>query len=235
MAIGWRWLAGCLMGTAVAAMALSAAPVVAAETLYRYRNADNVTVIGFSIPPEFALKGYDIITPKGKLIETVPPVSDLASQDQKNQLREQQRLDKFILRSYSTVQDVNNARNRSLTLLSRELDILKTNIDEYRNRRSQLRKQAGSYQASGTAPPEAIEAVLADLRDQERNTRKMLADRQQQHEALAEKYDYYARRLVELKGEIALGPRLDAREDDSSDEKSPSSAPAPATLPLAND
>lgn len=230
MAGEWRWLAGLLMGALVSV-------AFAADTLYRYRNADNVVVIGFSIPPQFAVKGYDIITPNGRVIETIPPASDMASPDQRSLLIQQNRLDKFILRSYSTVQDVKLAKDRRLTLLSRELDILKSNIEEYHNRRNRLRKQAASYQASGTAPPEAIETVLADLREQEKNTRKMLAERRQQHQELVDKYDYYAKRLVELKGETALGTRSGAAAVVRSGEKSPPQGPAtaPARPPLAND
>ncbi|KJS04941.1 MAG: hypothetical protein VR73_13245 [Gammaproteobacteria bacterium BRH_c0] len=232
MASGWRWLAGLLIGTVV-----SVAAVSAADTLYRYRNAEDIMVIGFSIPPEFAVKGYEIITPMGRVIETVPPASDFSSRDQQNQLREQKRLDAFILRSYTTVQDVHNARDRRLTLLSRELDILKGNIAEYSNRRSQMRKQAASYQASGSELPESIETLLADLLEQEKNTRKMLAEREQQHQELVARYEYYARRLVELKGDTALGTEAGAEGVVRSDEKSPLQEPAidPARPPLAND
>lgn len=204
MAVGSKRLLYLLLAT------LCVAKSYAAETLYRYRNAENVVVIDFSIPPAFAAGGYEIITPQGRVIETVPPASDHASPDQHQLLLQQKREDKFIMRSYSTVQDVENAKDRRVKLLSRELDILKANLAEFQERRRTLRKQAASYQASGTAPPEAIEAILVDLREQERNTKALLAERHQQHQELIEKYDYYARRLVELKGVTALGERADA-------------------------
>src|SRR5690606_7433340 len=115
-----------------------------------------------------------------------------------------QRQDQFILRSYTTVRDVYNARDRRLTLLTREIDILKSNLAEYRRRHRELRQQAASYQASGKPPPKATEEVLKELREQEASAMKLLAERRAQHKALSDNYAYYAARLVELKGDRAL-------------------------------
>lgn len=188
----------------LAVLALGSAQAGATDTLYRYRNADNVVVIDFAIPPEFAVKGYEVITPEGRVVETVPAVSDQPSREQQAQQRQQQRQDRFILRSYTTVRDVYSARDRRLTLLAREIDILESNLTEYRRRLRALRQQAASYQASGRPPPEATEAVLKDLRGQEANAIKLLAERRAQHKELADNYQYYAERLVQLKGDSAL-------------------------------
>ncbi len=191
---------------------LAAWPACANNTLYRYRNHDNVLVIDFSIPPEFAVNGYEVITPDGRVLQTVPPVSEMPSAEQRARNREQQRIDQFILRSYSTVDDVHRARDRRLTQVERDISILESNIAEYQRRHRQLRDQAASFQASGAAPPEATETVIRELREQESSTEQLLAERRAQHQQLITTYDYYARRLVELKGEGALGDQPDEPE-----------------------
>jgi len=183
---------------------LSAGQVVAStHTLYRYRNAEDVVVIDFSIPPEFAVNGYEVISHDGRVLEIVQPLRDLPSATERARSREQQRLDQFILRSYSTLEDVQQARDRRLTLLDREIEVLKSNIRELRRRHLELRDQAASYQASGAAPPESTEAVMVELREQERSTSALLKEREAQHQKLAEQYAYYGSRLLELKGQNA--------------------------------
>ena len=210
----------------LAVAALAPALASAASTLYRYRTAENVVVIDFSIPPEFAVKGYEVITPDGRVLETVPAVSDKPSRDQQAQRRQQQRQDQFILRSYTTVRDVYNARDRRLTLLTREIDILKSNLAEYRRRHRELRQQAASYQASGKPPPKATEEVLNELREQEASAMKLLAERRAQHKALSDNYAYYAARLVELKGDSALaGLDVAPRPEGAGEGKAEASTP----------
>ena len=211
MASRWRRSLAVLLALSAA---LGPGAVAANDTLYRYRNADNIVVIDFSIPPEFAAKGYEVITPEGRVVETVPPSDALPSQAEEGRRQQQQRLDQFILRSYSTVHDVHNARDRQLALLTREIEILTNNIAEYQRRFHQLRERAASQQASGSAPPRATEAMLVGLREQEETAARLLAERRAQHRELTEKYQDYARRLVELKGDSALAGAAEAADQD---------------------
>lgn len=194
--------------TVVATLAVGEA--LASNNLYRYRNEENVVVIDFTIPPEFAVNGYEVITPDGRVLETVEPLSNLPSASERAESEQQQRLDQFILRSYSTLEEVQQARDRRLTLLSREMEVLRSNVRELRRRHLELREQAASYQASGDVPPESTEALLAELREQERSTLSLLAEREAQHQKLAEQYAYYGSRLLELKGESAPAARREA-------------------------
>lgn len=195
---------------------LDPAVVVAADLLYRYRNAHDVVVIDFSIPPEFAADGYEVITPDGRVVETVLPLDALPSLTERGQRQQQQRIDQFILRSYSTVEEVHSARDRRLSLLNREIEILINNIAEYQRRFRELRERAANYQASGSAPPQATEAALAGLREQEKTAARLLAERREQHRQLAEKYAGYAGRLVELQGDRpGAATTTDRQEEDA--------------------
>lgn len=200
---------------------LVAGQVVANSALYRYRNADNVVVIDFSIPPEFAVNGYEVITPEGRVLETVEPLRNLPSATERARSREQRRLDQFILSSYSSLEDVQQARDRRLTLLGREIEVLKSNIRELRRRHLELRDQAASFQASGDEPPQATEKIMMELREQERSTGELLVERESQYFNLAEQYAYYGNRLLELKGQSPPEARREAwslseEEDDES-------------------
>ena len=60
-------------------------PAHAAErTYYRYTNEEGNTVLNHTLPPEFAQKGYEVVTASGhvvKVVEAVPDQSELNRQE----------------------------------------------------------------------------------------------------------------------------------------------------------
>jgi chromosome segregation ATPase len=184
------------------------------EKLYRYMNEDGVVVIDFSIPPKFADKGYEVLSPSGRVLETVAPKQsdEMSSSERKAAAEEQKREDLYILRSYSSVDDVNNARKRRLSMLDYEIDSLSRKLEDYQKRRRELSAKAASYQAAGKQPPESTAELLKDLEDQSVITRNNVAERRKQYQALNKKYDYYAVRLVELRGPEAAGVAAEVSE-----------------------
>jgi len=141
------------MKSALFAMALLVAPVASmaqAGSLYRYTNADGVTVVDYQVPSNYVGKGYEILNSDGMVIQVVP--RELTAEEKKVRnaqqeieaaaSAEQQRLrdwDESLLLRYSTVADVEAARERALRDLRIRLSILKG------NKRS-LKQQAENYQ-----------------------------------------------------------------------------------------
>ncbi|USE36895.1 hypothetical protein [Endozoicomonas sp. SCSIO W0465] len=56
-----------------------------AQSLYKYKNLEGITVISSNIPSEFVHLGYSILDRNGRTIDTIPPVM---TSDQKNQLED---------------------------------------------------------------------------------------------------------------------------------------------------
>jgi len=198
-------------------------------TLYRYRNAEGVQVIDFSVPPQYVDKGYDILSPSGRLIKRVPAVTEGShlSAEQVKAREDREKLDAFILRSYSSLEDVSRARHRRLQLVEREINILKSNLMDYSRREGELKDRAASYQASGQEAPEAVTQVLTDIETQKRNARQQLAERQAQYREVMARYDSHAARLKELRPELgrprAADDRADIRTDNPNKESPPKS------------
>lgn len=187
-----KWLAG------AAILSLSFA-VQADNVLYRYRNGQGVLVIDFSIPPEFAAKGYEVLSTDGRLVTTVPPSGPPLTQEQLLARQEQKKEDAYILRSYTTLKEVESARARKIQMAEKEITILDTNLDDIIRRRAEMRQKAADYQATGRETPESIAKVLVELDLVEENTIRMLAERKRELDEVNKLFDRYAKRLVELR------------------------------------
>lgn len=198
--------AGCL--ALILAFLCILSPVASAQednpedALYRYRNDKGVLVIDFSIPPEYAQKGYDILSPNGRLISRIPPSSGPLTTEQILAREEQRKLDAFILRSYSSLEDVARAKKRRLQVLEREIDSLKYNLVEFSRRETELKDKAAAYQASGQSAPDAVTEVLEEIAAQQVSTRQQLAERRLQYKEMVARYDYHAVRLKELRPQV---------------------------------
>ncbi len=173
--------------------------VQADNVLYRYRNGQGVLVIDFSIPPEFAPKGYEVLSLDGKVVTLVPPSGPPLTQEQIKAREEQKKEDAFILRSYSAVKEVEDARERKVRMAEKEITILNANLTDIARRRAELRQKAADYQATGRDTPDAIAKVLVDLDQVEANTIRMLGQRKKEMGELNRLFDRYAKRLVELR------------------------------------
>jgi len=179
--------------------------------LYRYRNAQGNQVIDFSIPPEFVDKGYDILSANGRLIKQVPARTDAELTPEQIAAREEQeKLDAFILRTYSSLEDVARARTRRLQLVEREINVLKSNIMDFTRREEEVKERAAAYQASGQTPPESLTRILTELDEQRYHAQQQLLERQTQYREVMDRYDRHAKRLKELRPE--LGPSIKEEE-----------------------
>jgi len=108
------------------------------KDLYRYTNERGILVIHDRITPEYATKGYEIINEKGVVTKVVPrqlTAEELAQRDVKEQMAaaaaaERERLrkwDESLLLRYSTIEDIEAARERALRDLRIRVSILKSN------------------------------------------------------------------------------------------------------------
>ncbi|MCK9503104.1 MAG: hypothetical protein M0Q95_02830 [Porticoccaceae bacterium] len=180
---------------------------IPAGAFYRYYNAEGNQVMDFSIPPEYTDKGYEILSPSGRLLKKVPARTDadaLTAEDIAAQ-EAQKKEDAYILRSYSSLDDVDRARKRRLALVEREINILKGNIVEYRRRETELKERAAAYQASGQQAPDNITAILSELDGQQVSARKQLAERRRQYRDVAIRFEHQRQRLQELRPELKTG------------------------------
>lgn len=175
--------------------------------LYRYRDDEGSTVMDYSLPPGVAEKGYEILSPTGRVVKTVPSAAELKEQAREEKEKEpevseeQKREDAYILRSYKSVEEVAQARERQLNQIQQEIAILEANLAEFQRRADGLREKAANYQASGEEPPASILKVLGDLEDQQEGVMEQIAERKKQYRNAEVRFERYARRLQALTGD----------------------------------
>ncbi len=191
------------VASAVLLAALFTVTSVESQTYYRYKNSQGTVVIDQSVPPEYVAGGYEVLNQSGTVIEVVPPhqpVDEGAAIVQQNSNKDQQREDSMLLRSYSSIEEIEAARERRLSLLKREVDIVAGNEEKSRRMLDASRSRAANLQTSGKPVPESLLKHIDDLGAQIDENVELRRVRQQEYQAVSDKYEYYIRRFAELKG-----------------------------------
>ena len=194
--------------------------VVPAE-LYRYQNESGVTVVDWAIPAAYVGDGYEVLSESGQVVRVVPPAkteTELERDAAAKQARDaeaaaeaaQLERDTFLLRRYSTIQDIEAARDRSL----RELDIRIAILNSQRETLSQqlARHEAalGTTGQSDQMTSQYKEETVAALKAEIRSLDEAREGRQQQAAALAEAFSRDIERFAELEEIVTLRRRMSA-------------------------
>jgi hypothetical protein len=160
-----------------------------ARDVYRYTNNEGNTVVDDRVPTEYAGRGYEVINEDGIVLKVVPreltseelEKLSLKQQVEQVEIAEQERLQKWdetLFLRYSTVEDIEAARDRALSDLRIRVSILKSNTRF-------LKQQVESYQASaadterngGTVDVSRL-AAIEDLQSEISATERAIVDRE---------------------------------------------------------
>jgi len=154
------------------------APAAGADNLYRYKNDAGGTVVDWQVPAKFAGRGYEVLNTQGEVVEVVPrqlSADELQDKDLVERLKqdaevEQARLadwDKFLLLRYSTVDDIEAAKERALRELKIRLSILSSNQRVSRSRLEASLARVADSERRGEQPAkqdlDAIEALRLEI------------------------------------------------------------------------
>lgn len=189
----------CLLSGLLLAPALTLA---ADKVFYRYINDQGVKVLHHSIPPEYAQKGYEVVSLSGKVIKTVPPAM---SKDEVAKLevekRNQEALarwDKKLKRRYSRVADIEAAKKRKLSDLDANISILRSNISGINQQIREQQSKAASFERSGRPVPPSILKTIENLELELEDTEELVRLRLVELNEVAAKYDRDINRFKEI-------------------------------------
>ncbi|NND67799.1 MAG: hypothetical protein HKN19_09445 [Halioglobus sp.] len=155
-----------------------AADVLAGPKLYRFRNHEGVTVVGYQVPADLVKGGYEVLNDDGMVVQVVPrelSQEELEAQDAQRKLEEaataeQARLrewDESLLLRYSTVLDIEAARKRALQDFRIRVSILKGNRRSLKQKVENLQAEAADMERRGmtvdVARLRAIEAMQEEI------------------------------------------------------------------------
>lgn len=180
---------------ALAGLLCASLPSFSQGYLYRYINDDGITVIDFSIPPQFVQRGYEILNPNGTVFKVVPRTltkDELANRSgdayrEQVEAEEAERLrkwDKSLLLRYSTLDDIEAARSRALRELRIRISILRGNVSALKLRVEANQLQAANIERSGGRVPVAVVEAITALQAEITVTERSIDEREREVEVV---------------------------------------------------
>ncbi len=192
--------ASCLVLLMLSCASLSYGAVSA--KLYRYINEEGIVVIDDKIPPRYVTQGYDILSISGQLLGTVEPTVPQNAVEKalrKRALATQEKEDRFILVSYSSVAEISSAMARKLGQLDREVKGIKTNIKNSHKRIAFEQQRAANYQRGGKSVPGNVKDTLRELEAEVKKSNVLLEIKRREYLKTEGRYQGYIERYHQLK------------------------------------
>ena len=197
-------------------------PTVNAAELYRYRNDQGNVVVDYQVPSEYVGAGYEVLNDEGIVIRVVPrelteeekKAADAQRQLEEEALAEQVRLqqwDESLMMRYSTVSDIEAARDRALSDLRIRVSILKSNRRSLKQKVENYQAQAADIERAGLEVDVGRLRSIETLQDEISATDRAIADRQREIEEVAGTYQADIDRFEQLQEVVELRRTLHNR------------------------
>ena len=197
---------------------LAAAPSWAAGYLYRYFDDAGRVVIGNAAPPEFVRHGYKELNPDGSVNRVVKPTltaEQLANRSQEDidqeiaeknakRLRE---YDESLMLRYSSVEDVEAARDRALGELQIRVSILRSNVRSIKTQVENNQARAADIERSGGTVPLEIVSAIDDLLGEIEETDRVIIERGREMDVVQTNYQRDIDRFALLLDKVRLRNR----------------------------
>lgn len=138
-----------------------------AAELYRYVDDNGVTVLSRQgVPPEFVAKGYEVLNNQGRVLRVVPPAPTAEELARMKAEKAQARSDAQLLRLYSSLDDVDRARERKLAELDGVTSVARGNLQSVRTQQANLQSQAANHERAGRSVPENLLTQIDNLKSE---------------------------------------------------------------------
>jgi len=180
--------------TALACIATTLLLLVSSSTYaqhvyYRYLNKDGVKVLNHSIPPEYTQSGYEVLNASGQVVKVVPPAPSPDEVAKNAAEREAREIYARLSRRYSSVEEIESAKQRRLRNINTNISILNGNISGLQNAIQKIMSQAAEYERRGAAVPEPLLQKLGDTRAELKIADEILDIRKSEYQEVIDKYD----------------------------------------------
>ncbi|EED31931.1 hypothetical protein NOR53_2970 [gamma proteobacterium NOR5-3] len=192
--------------------------------MYRYINAEGNKVVGYQVPPEFVANGYDILSATGALVSVVPRTlgageregMDSEARREREATEERERLrrwDESLLLRYSTIEDIEAARDRELRDLRIRVSILKGKLRSLKQQVENYQALAADQERLGNAVNVEHLSAIDDLQAEIAATERAVSDRQQEIARVEANYQKDMDRFVTLLDVVEMRKSMSAAEN----------------------
>jgi translation initiation factor 2 beta subunit (eIF-2beta)/eIF-5 len=183
----------------IAALLQALAPVAHSRDLYRYYDGEGKMVVDYRVPTEYAGAGYEVLNEDGVVIKVVPrelteeekqernaqEIQQAAAEAERERLR---KWDESLLLRYSTIADIEDARERALRDLRIRVSILKSNKRSLKQQVENYQSQAADLERSGQEVDVDRLRVIEDLQREIATTDRAIAEREREIEEVSAGY-----------------------------------------------
>jgi hypothetical protein len=212
-------------------MLLGLVPAAHSRDLYRYYNAEGNMVVDYRVPTEYVAGGYEVLNDDGVVIRVVPreltagerDVVDAQQKLDELAAAEEERLrkwDESLLLRYSTIADIEAARERSLRDLRIRVSILKSNRRSLKQQVENLQIRAADQERSGRQVEVTQVSAIEDLQGEIDATNRAIVDREQEIEEVAAAYQRDIERFELLLEVVELRRTLLAQDREAAKKQS---------------
>ncbi|WP_439101947.1 hypothetical protein [Congregibacter sp.] len=177
--------------------------------MYRYTNAEGHAVVAYQVPPEFVANGYDILSPSGALVAVVPRTLNegeregldseaRSAREAAEEAERMRRWDESLLLRYSTIEDIEAARDRELRDLRIRVSILKGKLRSLKQQVENYQALAADQERQGNVVNVEHLAAIDDLQAEIGSTERAVADRQDEIASVEADYQKDVERFSKL-------------------------------------
>jgi len=187
-------------------LAVLAVPAHAQGKARMYKCIDNAGKVYYSdkMNPDCGqgteLNRQGVVMKKKEVAKPGKPVNAEESADADKNLQAQQRRDKALMATYTTEEEIDAARDRSLAIPAQGTKTTETKLDKANQKLTELKKQADALAAQQKPlPAHLLEDVAVNQKDIA-TLEADLAQRKAQSDAIRAKFDADKLRFRELRG-----------------------------------
>lgn len=181
-----------------------------AATLYKWVDDDGVTHYGETIPPEYAGKDRVELNKDGRVIksdEVMTPERRHAKEQEEEKAREeakaaleQKRRDKMLINTYSSVNEIDLARARSLQQIDARINSLNFSLQSAKDKQLSLQAEADNDTKANRKIPASLTEDLQDVQTRLTKLQQDLEKPIAEKAALEERFAADRKRYIELTG-----------------------------------
>jgi hypothetical protein len=200
-----KWLQAALL-----TLCIGASPAMATGTgVYKWTDDQGAVHYSDQMPSDaMGNKGGVVLDKQGRSVKKIEPaptpeqVKAKQEEDERQRVAakaqdEKNRRDRALTMSYTTEDEIEIARNRSLTTIDSQIKSAEAYSADLVRRQQVLEKQKLSY--SGSAVPVPLESELSGIVDELARQNKLMAQKRQEVVAVNAKYDADKQRWRDLK------------------------------------
>ncbi|MFP6780641.1 MAG: hypothetical protein VCB59_02995 [Gammaproteobacteria bacterium] len=175
-----------------------------------WKNNEGVRECGNSVPPEFAQQGHQEMSQGGarktvagraKSLEELE--AEQAAEEEKRTLAKEQReqvaLDRVLLDTFSSEDDLLLARDGQMAHLESQIKLTDSHIVKLNTNLDELIQDAANHERRGKEPPEKLVTHITSLREQIRDNEQFIATKRVEQDELTKKFEADITQFKKLK------------------------------------